>query len=330
MPTKSKTTRTITYKRVAGYSTATLEALLRLAVKNQCTAGQRKKDVSFAKDGENFHLLADFLTEQDFFAGVLCSYSPGRHQQVFSVEDDAEKIPLAAIKPPTIQKDGKELQQEFLEGCLYFLAKGNHLILSQSAALRVGNAESYFNWLLWEKANLHQNQTPIPLLYLKDELPPDKAAKIQYVKNLTIANDIKLPAMAKGDDTETKSFAIAPKGPIWEALLKIIPSLPKELSLAHALAAEVIQASLTLKIGRKGKDADIFIDAIATAARNQDDLDYTIDMGKYGKLKNNDFKLSTSHIFQVTNGQVNQDSIFRRMLEWLNELAEVKRIHQRV
>jgi len=332
MPTQKKTSRTFSYKRVDGYRNANFETLLRLAIKTQVLIGRRKRDVSSALDGETFHLLLDYVDNFNSLAGVICSYSPGRHQQVFTVEDDAEKISLTSIKPPTTSKGEKNLQQEFLDGCFYFYSRGNHLIVSQSLGFRSSHAESYFNWLLWKRAKLHQNQGPMPVLCLNDQLPPNKFAQIQNVKSLTISNPIQFVNVLNKEQTMSKTFNIKPKGLFWETIKKFAPSLPDQYSLARALSSKVVQASLILKLGREGKDATDFIDAVATVMRNSDtdDIETIIDMGKYGKLKGNDFKLSRQQVFDLTDGKLNQLSLFRKMSDWLDELIAVKRIFKDV
>lgn len=327
MALQKKITRGFSYKRVEGYKNTTFDELLRLAVKSNNLIRQRKLDVSDAKDGETFNLLSDFFNTQTYFAGVLCSYSPGRHQQVFPFEDDAATIPLASITPPVINKNGKHLTQEFLEGCLYFMIRENHVVLSQSMGFHAEKAELYFNWFLRERAKIIQ---PPTVIYLKDQLPPAKTAKIRHVRNLTIANTIQLSADTPQNKSNEHTFGVTPKGPLWDALKAMIPGLQDQYSLSKAITTEVLQASLTLRLGRKGKDAEDFVDAIATTMRNQDGLDFTIDMGKYGKLKSSEFKLGRQQVFSVEAGKINQLEVFRKMNDWLDELIATKRVHKRV
>jgi len=96
MATAKKMTRTFAYKRADGYTKASLESLIRLAVQQLQTIGSRKLDISASGDGETFHLLNDYHDQPPtYFAGVLCSYSPGRQQQIFPIEDTATTVPLS-------------------------------------------------------------------------------------------------------------------------------------------------------------------------------------------------------------------------------------------
>ena len=123
---------------------------------------------------------------------------------------------------------------------------------------------------------------------------------------------------------------VKPEGCLWDALKKLIPSLPDSVSLTKSLANKVIDAYLTLKIGRKGKDAEDFVSEIATATRNQENLDFTINMGKHGRLKSDEFKLTHSTAFNLENGKINQLEVFRRMNEWLDALLITRRIFNKV
>jgi hypothetical protein len=150
------------------------------------------------------------------------------------------------------------------------------------------------------------------------------------VRSLVIGSSIHLLASPRKRGTSTQSFDVKPEGYLWEALKKIIPSLPDAVSLSKAVANEEIKATLTLKIGRKGKDAEDFVNQVATATRNQEGLDYTIDMGKHGKLKGNEFKLTHHCPFALNEGKINQLEVFRRMNDWLDGLLVTKRVFKKV
>jgi len=328
MATAKKMTRTFAYKRADGYTKASLEDLIRLAVKQSPTIGSRKLDVSTYGDGETFHLLNDYHDlPPTYFAGVLCSYSPGRHQQIFPIEDTATTVPLSSLEPKIINQNGKKITQEFPEGSIYFILRGNHVVLSPSMAFRPEKAEHYFNWLLRDRAKLLHAPT---VIYLQDQPPPDKLAKIDHVKSLTIGDSISFSSSLQKDRSETKIFDVKPEGHLWEAFRSLIPDLPETVSLTKALTDEVIRASLTLKIGRKGKDAEDFFNQVATATRNQEGLDFTIDMGKHGRLKSNEFKLTHHWPFELVDGKINQLEVFRKMNDWLDGLLKTKRIFRKV
>lgn len=327
MATTKRITRTFAYKRADGYTAATLEDLFRLAVNKLPTISNRKYDMSPSGDGETFHLLSDYNPSLAYFAGVLCMYSPGRHQQVFPIEDNATTVPLSAIPPPSVTHKGKRLTQEFLEGSVYFILRGNHVVLSPSMSFRPERVEQYFNWLLRSRAMLVQDKS---ILYLLDQLPPDKLAKIDHVKSLIIGDSISFSSAPRHADSSMQSFDVTPEGPLWDALQALIPNIPGSISLTKALTNAVIQATLTLKIGRKGKGAEDFVNSIAAATRNQDMFDYTIDMGKQGKLKGDEFKLNHRSIFDVADGRINQSEVFRKMNDWLEELQKTKRIFTKV
>lgn len=328
MAAAKKVTRTFAYKKADGYSKASLDALVRLAVRQLPTIGSRKLDVSSVGDGETFHLLNDYHDmPPTYFAGVLCSYSPGRHQQVFPIEDTATTIPLSSLEPKVITQNGKKVTQEFPEGSLYFILRGNHVILSPSMAFRPEKAEYYFNWLLRDCAKLLQAPETI---YLQDQPPPDKLAKIDHVKSLTIGDSICFSSSPHKNGGEAQTFDVKPDGRLWDAFKSLIPDLPESVSLTKALTEEVIQATLTLKIGRKGKNAEDFVNQVATATRNQENLDFTIDMGKNGRLRSNEFKLTHHAPFELTDGKINQLEVFRKMNDWLDGLLKTKRIFSKV
>lgn len=322
------TKRTFVYKRAEGFSQASLESLIRLAVQQLPTIGSRKYNASEVEEGETFNLLNDYHdSAPTYFAGVLCSYSPGRHQQIFPIEDTATTVPLSSLEPKVITKNGKKITQEFPEGSLYFILRGNHVVLSPSMAFRPEKAEQYFNWVLRERARVI---TAPAFIFLQDQPPPGKLSKIDHVKSLAISDSISLTTHSIQDENSTKAYDVKPEGCFWEALKKLVPTLPDSVSLSKALTTEVIRAILILKVGRKGKDAEDFVNQLATATRNQENLDYTIDMGKHGKLKSHEFKLTHHHPFDITDGTINQLEVFRKMNDWLDGLLETKRVFAKV
>ena len=322
---KKLTTRTFVYKRAEGFAKTSFDDLLRLAVKSQDSIAKRKFDPD--NHGETFHLINDYTDQApEFFAGILCFYTPGRHQPVFSLDDDAKTIQLETIEPQKITKRGRELTQEFLDGCMYFLAKENHLILSPSMSFRPDKAENYFNWFFREKAKLFEEPF---IIYLQDQLPPDKLQKIENVKNLLIGDSIVLNPK-QNSTPNTKVIKATPGGAIWGALKELLPSLPDEFSITKALGEYVIDAKILLKVGRKGRDAEDFVSRVATSMRNVEGIDCTIDMGKFGKIKGKEFKLTRTWQFEQINGKLDQLVIFKKMNEWLDELIKTKRVFTKV
>ena len=195
-------------------------------------------------------------------------------------------------------------------------------------AFRPEKAEHYFNWLLRDRAKLLNAPT---VIYLQDQPPPDKLAKLDHVKSLVIGDSICLNSSSpKPDKNSTQTFDVKPKGCLWDALKKLIPTLADSVSLSKALKNEVVQAYLTLKIGRKGKEAEEFVNQVATATRNQENLDFTINMGKHGRLKSDEFKLAHCCTFVLTDGKINQLEVFRKMNDWLDGLLTTQRVFRKV
>lgn len=326
MNTSRRTTRRLTYKRaeITKGCSATLEILLRHAVVAKEFAKDRKRDVSDSASGDAFHLLSDFLPETTDFAGVICAYSPGRHQPVFLLKEDARKVPVATIAPLSVTEGGRKLYQEFLEGCHYLLVSGNHVILSQSLAVRTSEAEGYLNWFVRECAGVIQ---PPDAIYLQDQLAPAKEAKIVHARSIEIGSPIRLLPQVASMPGSDESFRVTPEGPLWSALKAIVGTLPEHMSLSKALNRGALDARLVLKLAKGGRLASDVIDNIATATRNCEELDYTIDMGQYGKIKGNEFRLGASITLSSSEGKINQQELFRKMREWLAMLIETKRVH---
>lgn len=330
MTPEKKTSKRFSYKRaeVPKDCGANLEALLRLAVKNMELAKDRKLDVSDEKTGETFHLMSDYSVSEPGFVGVLCAYTPGRHQPVFSIADDAKTVPLETISPPVVTENGKELQKEFLDGCLYLLASGNHVILVQSTSFRSAEAEHYVNWLLRDCTKIISSPN---VIYFQDQLPPAKEARIQHAKSLELSSPIELVSKTEGaGHSKKKEILFSPQGPLWEAVKSLLGKLPEQYSLNSALKEQVINAKLTLKLAKKGKLASKIIDDVSTVARNTENVDFAINMGKFGILKGSDFKLSRSIAIGIQDGKIDQNHLVKKMREWLSELITTERVHRKV
>lgn len=327
---KERKSKQLSYKRadVPKSHGTTFQKLLQFAVKQQELIKDRQFNLYPQKDEEALHVLNDYFEADNALFGVISSYTPGRHQEVFAIDGDAKVLKTATIPPTTsTTKAGKKLIREFLEGCLYFLVEGNHVVLSQSQAVGSGTAELYFNKLLEKHKS---GMTKDDFVYLKNQLSPEKEKKISGAKSFKFSSAIPLIVHEPPHSAAARlHHKVSPGGKLWEAIKDLFPGLSEDFSLESALVTPSIEATITLKLAKKGKAADKIIDEVATVARNTDDLKFEIVTQNHETITNEDYKLTRTLQVAMEKGKLNEQELFRKMKELLKELISTERVYKK-
>ena len=92
-----------------------------------------------ADEEENYQYFINHQSKRsDFFCANFFGYEKGKIGQVIKEAFDKDQIDITALPAPK-SADGKE--QQYLDGKLYFVCSGNHVILSQDAHLKAKRLE---------------------------------------------------------------------------------------------------------------------------------------------------------------------------------------------
>lgn len=326
--------KSVSYKiaEISNGNGETLQTLLEKALDISKKAVDRFQDATHSEESKLF--INNHSNQSSMICGTFCLFEKGKHQPVFEYDNTLNSFPIDTIAPPEKDKAGLKKRQEFLESMLYFGIYENHVILVQSLSLRAITFENYLNRFLKDKTKLLADNASV---YLKDQLSPEQLENVNKAKGLKMFSHIEFDEQVISDGT--KECSVKPKGHIWEAIKTFIgdnnPILPNGLNLNDAIKEGQIEAVMELKWKNKRSDDDTpLLDQIATVLRNSEDIDYCIDMGKYGTLTKHltksEFKLNKSINVAIVNGSPNEYDIYRKMNEWLLELIKSRRVFGKI
>lgn len=302
-----------------------LQALLSKAMAHSPKAGARLMAYGAADEGRM--LINRFADRDNMVCGVFCAFEPGKHQPVLDFNTELTEFPIEAIAPPPGKTaKGVALQKEFLESLLYFGIRGSHVVLAQSLALRSSSFENYLNWFLCKKTKTASGDS---VVFLNDQIKPSVLKQVNKTRGISMSRPVEF-SIGKPSEKTGEVF-LKPKGSVWDAVTSFVgennPILPNGLRLRDVIKDGQIQATLELKWKYKRDSDDTpLLDQVANVLRHSDDVDYTIDMGRYGRLTKTELKLTKGFEVDIVGGRPNEEQMFRRMHEWIEELISSERI----
>lgn len=317
--------RVFLYKR-AGFlveKTRTLQELLQEALKACGKTGGRVQ----ADDGEDGvkRVLNEHRKVGTALGGVLYRFTPGQHQVVVAPNPDAEEWPVAQVRPPM---RGKQIS-EFVEGLLFFLVFEDHVIVSQSAALRIGQLEDYLSWFLRDVAKVTDKNE---MVYLQD-VPSEKLRRegLSHVRSVSFGVPLaraekEASAVGEGRKNTIKHILSNQRMAFVESGLKAFGvDIPAAGLTKHD--AESVEVLIELRIGgRRVDDTNELLDEVGTLFANLPDRDYEITFDDGRKLKGADLVLKKTAAVTAEGGIPKTNSVWKEMARYLVELQESKTI----
>lgn len=336
--------KTLIYKR-AKFATAvgpaTLQSLIEAALKSLPSPASDRMENA---DGATHFRLINYHGAHgrkgiggSMHGCEVFSFNKGANQGTLALQAGANELPVHSTQP------GKD--QEFVEGTAYFGVLGDHVIIIQSAALRLLELELHLNWLLREKTKVLDQKNSVSL----DDVAPPEAVELKDVKGLVVSAPVQYETPS-GDDWEAKSekkalkskklteaqrqerreVKIHPVGRAWNALKAFFGDeieLPPELPVEDLLRTG--RMHVTLSLGWRnapGEDAATFVETIAHRMRHVgDEFDYAVET-KSGSITKDEFKLRIVKDVLWDDVRPKLDDVFVKMIEYLAELENAKRI----
>ncbi|MBS0632040.1 MAG: hypothetical protein JSS11_09015 [Verrucomicrobia bacterium] len=329
MSTESKS-RVLIYKRADFLTneTRTLQAILDEALKACKKTGQRVQKVTGEED-EVRRVLNEHRKIGSAIGGVLYRYTPGHHQVVMAPNPDAAEWSVAQVLPPTLSDKQKA---EFVEGLLFFLVFENHMIVSQSAALRLGQLEDYLSHFLRDMAKVtNQNE----IVILKD-VPSEKLRKegLSHVRavrfGVPLAKSVSESQSPSADTREQKKtirhILNNQRLSLVEATLKAF-GVDMPASGLTTDDAESVEVLIELRVsGRRVEDTNELLDQVGNLFANMPDRDYEVEFDDGAKLKGSDLMVKTTAKVEAEGGVPKTNSVWKEMARYLKELQESKTI----
>lgn len=310
-------TKNLTYKIARinnSKTTETLQDLIDKAMQQKKSASSRKQSID-----SKVILINNHGKHSGMLVAELINYTKGHKQPFAKVDTDAEELEISSLSP--------EDKSEFLQSILYFSIFRNSVILSQSISLRSRQLEDYINWILLETGTLEDGS----FFTLSEHPPLEKGESIISAKSIVFDAPVSVvpeSANKKGKENQTL-YKLGSIG--WDTLKGILPKevrLPETVKASELVGTGDLKVSLKLSWERDRKDdSTAFMDRISNALRHVDDeLDYTV-FTRSGKITKNDVKLNKSvSVLEGKDGLLQRDDMWKKMLRWLEELINEKRI----
>lgn len=297
-------------------------------------AASRKEQIDIKNPTAGFHFINKSQHYESILFGQFLLFEPGKTQATITMDDDASSYEINPITTASLKKKkgDKDLDKEFVESILYFGVYKNHVLIVQSAALRVKEFESHLNHLL---ANNSGTTTGITSIILQDK-PANtivKKLKESPVKSVVLGgrriikktmklNPKKSPEKVEKEfkRLESKTVQFKPAGIGTKILNTVLgEGWASELNLDDSLDEANLNVKLEISYNRTTTGSGQFVlDSIATSLRDLDNDSVRVELKNGGVITGKELKLSDALSVQFYDGFLSEDDLYLKMFSWLN------------
>lgn len=286
--------------------------------------GRRRERLHLDGEAETWRLIGEFsLAQEGCVKGVLMRFSPGVNPQCLVDDVEAERITVQQLAVPQTL-DGK--QQEMIEGLLYFVVVGNHLVMMQSSTMRSVHLERHLLWLL---RTMGKTQEGV-LLSLDDQARSTVADILEAndIKEIELDGDLfpeedQGPADTEVVRTHTESRQI-PTGntlgtAIWSAIKDSIgvdqAAGLDTTQLAGANISYELKVHYVQKTTGRGH---VLLNQLGAALRHSDSPPL-IRLKGGGSINGSELRVSGKVQLKLYDGVPSTDEVWSEMWEWLQK-----------
>lgn len=302
----------------------TMQQLLKAAFKDT-TVKDRLLPPYDDDDEENyFNFINHKSALGGYFRANFFGFERGRIGQVIGERFESNEIDPAALPAP---KAADGTNQQFLDGKLYFVCVGNHLILAQDIHVKARRLESYLNAMFHNRCQSFPNTQEV---LLERSISRTAQKQVKGVKRIKLS----APLIYKAPDAHEQTGMIqrskvVPLGRTWKALKAFIGD-GIDLTTFETegfIDPRDIEVSLFLSWKRKrGEQDSDQMDSLANTVRHVDDeMNIELETNS-GKFKYNELRLSTAKSVLHSNDMPDTTDIFEKMIEWYVCLVEAEEI----
>lgn len=317
------------YKLVEGVNGQTLQTLLKNALQHFPLPANRIE--TLGTDGSHIRFVNVHREHHKITIGIFHRVTKGAGQYVIEMADSRKDWPVELV---TAKSDEKK-NREFVEGTLFFAVWKNHIVLHQSVACRFEQFEGYCSWLLSlpVPGSADDTESNVCLIGFADPLPPDlrKKAK-QPVKSVKFGGSITTGVAKTPSSTKKAQVYFTPTGGMWEGIMAILDELnadvPKEMLLDNALGERDIRVALELSCTKKKSEttAGEVLSVLGRSLSHSDADAVEVSLADGTKIRSKDMKVETTIRVECVQKQPVPEPLFKRMVEWMQELIENKTI----
>lgn len=269
---------------------------------------------------ENYRYFINHQSKRSYFSCAnFFGYEKGKIGQVIKEAFDKDQIDTI---PHSLSSD-----EQYLEGKLYFVCFGNHVILSQDTHLKAKRLEHYLNEMFHKLCNdFPKNQQ----LMLERSISRKVRKQIKGVRKIHLSAPLKYKYQETSNQRQQqiKIFPFFPLGHAWEAVESFIgESLASKFNTDGFIDPKDIEVSLSLSWKRKkGEKISDQLDSLANTFRHVDDeIDFEVETNS-GKLEREKLRLEESKSVAHINDMPDLADIFGKMIDWYRYLVEAEDI----
>ena len=273
-----------------------------------------------ADEEENYRYFINYKTMRSgFFCANFFGYEKGKIGQGIEEAFDKDQIDITALPAPKAA-DGKE--QQYLDGKLYFVCSGNHVILSQDAHLKAKRLEQYLNEMFHNKRcdGFPENQQ----LILERSISRKVRKQIKGVKKIHLSTPLKYKSQETSDQKRQQLIKTVPLGNAWEAVKSLVGIDLTQFETDGFIDPKNIEVTLSLLWKRKRGEKRISdqLDSLTNTFRHVDDeIDFEVETDS-GKLKREELRLQHESNVEHINDVPILTDIFGKMIDWYRHLVE--------
>jgi len=303
---------------------STLQDLIRLSRTKHSDAHEREFDVSGNTLIWNNHTL-----RKDLDLGMLHSFEKGRSQLLLATSSAVKEYQVMETPPPAPRKKGEKF--EFNEGLLFFAVHKNHVIVLQSASLKISKLTDYLNWLIrkaghYTDANKVELQDPTPKNLRETGAPPLKSIRITSPFNVETEPAADASVSKKRQKKEDIKVKVGKKtwDPIRAFLESVGAKLPDHLNFDGNFNPSLVELSIELKWKGRKKDRDQtpVLDTILHSFQDVDDPPVEAVTATGSTIKGNDLR-TRKEVFVDVQGKIPvYTNVYEHMQDYLAELLK--------
>lgn len=292
----------------------TLQQLL-----NSAFAGTKVRQRLWPIDEEESYryFINHIIMRPRFFCANFLGYEKGKIGQGIEEAFDKDQIDITALPAPKAA-DGKE--QQYLDGKLYFVCSGNHVILSQDARLKAKRLEQYLNEMFHNKRcdGFPENQQ----LILERSISRKVRKQIKGARKIHLSTPLKYKSQETSDQRQL--IKTVPLGNAWEAVKSLVGIDLTQFETDGFIDPKNIEVTLSLLWKRKRGEKRISdqLDSLTNTFRHVDDeIDFEVETDS-GKLKREELRLQHESNVEHINDVPILTDIFGKMIDWYRHLVE--------
>lgn len=265
--------------------------------------------------GSSSLLLKMLVKKNGCICGTLAICEADKKIQLVDTEANGETWE-EVIDP--VDKAGKKRNVQ--DRALYFSVRKNHVAVIRTKELNIDDLQIFLGWLIRDHAKLHTT-THFALINQPSKAALDKL-KNRNIKSIEFGKDayqvIKHPIVSSDDKRQKYKKVITPD-PLFMDLLKQFGGNEEvigELSNSKDPGGIYVSIEINYK-GRKRKDAQDVMRAIATTVGDNQEFTPVIHLAGAGKIEGDELTIKDSVKVQCPDGLISQDDAMTQITNWL-------------